>query len=423
MSYLDSVDSIEDEWTLDPEYIAELCDYLEKDNHEIRFFDPSDKPFSNSEDENDADQLNLISGSEILINELCTERNRWRIWRKHNLEKGDLSLEFLVYCDGEYCRIFLESGSSNIYDIDQGKIEKLKSGIALSFLLDGNRICLACNQQMPNNLQLLYEHLFHVDHLNKLDQLIMEDHDFDEFEDQFSNLFLAKEFMAEVTDDVTFCFACMIDIDINTGNNVIRNHIETDDHKVKSEEQKELNQEICNTFVEQLSNAWYIVQRFWCQLCNQRFEHDIHFAKHLNMHQHFQMVKKIQREGNEILKDVCITCGSMSMGKPDTYTKHCDDKMHKYLLRSKDYVVPEMKEPAKNLLKNVEEIAESLVLESDAATFSEEKFGLVLRHLEEAVKLDYPEAKAYAFGSRVSNLAFSNSNFDIFLDCGKNFYD
>ena len=375
----------------------------------------SRKPRSDTS-EDDANELNSNFEFDNLFKELCPERKRKIRRRNTDFKK---KVESTPHFNEEYCRVFLESGSSNIFDIDQERIEQLKCGIALLFLLNDKRVCLACNQQMPNDLQLLYEHLFNVTHLRKLDQLIIDDLAFEQFRDQFSNLALAKEFMIEVNDDVLFCFAC--ETKINNDDNIIRNHVENDDHKVKSEKQKELTQEICNTFVEQLNNAWYIVQRFWCQLCNMRFEYDTDFAEHLKGTKHTKMVQEMASKKIEIWNDVCIPCGCMSMGEPDTYTKHCDDKMHKYLVRTKDYAVPEMLIPAKNLLNNVEEIAESLVLESDAVTFLEEKFGLVLRHLEEAVKLHYPEAKAYAFGSRVSNLAFPDSDLDIFLDCGKNF--
>lgn len=396
----------------------EMISHLESDGHKIRLYDLSAKPDSKTGNvnQNQVDlQINLVSGSKTILDELCSEMIRRP--RRPNTDLNNKN-KFTPHFSEEYSKMFLEMGPSNIFNVDQRKMEILKSGIELSFLLNDERLCLVCNQRMPNNLQNLYEHLLNVDHIRKLDQLVINDLEFEYFRDQFSDLALAKEFMIEVNDDVAFCFPCKVEIE--NDDNAIKNHVEKyENHRVESQEQKELTQDIFKKFTEQHNNFWYIVQRFWCQVCNSKFEYDIDFVEHIEGKKHVREVKKLVAKGMDISYDVCIPCASMSMGLPDTYTKHCEDKMHKYLSKSKDYAVPEMIKPAMNLLNNVEETAESLVLESNAAQFVEKKIGLVLKCLEEIVKSHYPEAKAYVFGSRASYLAFSGSDVDIFLDCGK----
>ncbi|XP_033216578.1 uncharacterized protein LOC117172598 isoform X2 [Belonocnema kinseyi] len=395
----------------------EMISHLESDGHKTRLVDVSEKSGSKIENSNEkqADlQINLVSGSKTILDELCSEMIRRP--RKPNSDLKN-KIKITPHFSEEYSKMFLEKGSSNIFNVDQRKMKILKSGIELSFLLHDERLCLVCNQRMPNNQQSLYEHLLNVDHIRKLDQLVINDLEFEHFRDQFSDLALAKEFLIEVNDDVAFCFPCKVEIE--NDDNAIKNHVERDEnHRVECQEQKELTQDIFKKFIEQHNNFWYIVQRFWCQVCNAKFEYDIDFVEHIEGKKHVREFKKLLAKEVDICYDVCIPCASMSMGLPDTYTKHCEDKMHKYLVKSQDYAVPEMIKPAMNLLNNVEETAESLVLESNAAQFSEKKIGLVLKRLEELVKSHYPEAKAYVFGSRASYLAFSGSDVDIFLDCG-----
>lgn len=43
----------------------------------------------------------------------------------------------------------------------------------------------------------------------------------------------------------------------------------------------------------------------------------------------------------------------------------------------------------------------------------------VYKTLSKALQSTYPDCKCYPFGSRYSGLTLDNSDFDIFLDCGK----
>ena len=389
-----------------------MTNHLESVEHKNRLSDHSGKACNISQTQNLFDSL---PGSKTIVDELCSEMTRRPRRPDNDIKKKN---KVKIYFDSNYSRIFLELGESNIFNVDQDKLLKLKLGTELAFLLDNERLCLACYQKIPNNLQLLYEHFLNVHHIRKLDKLLQEDFEFENFRDQFSDLALAKEFMKEVDDTVVFCFAC--NCKVSNNDNIIREHANNNKkHKIKSFEHKQQIEEIHKAFTEQLHNAWYIVQRFSCQLCNMKFELDIDFAEHLGGKKHLSQLNKLFSKGNKFCYDLCIPCASMSLGISDTYTMHCEDKMHKYLVKSKDYSVSEMIKPARSLLSNVEEIAKTLVPESDAATSMGGKIDLLLKSLEQTVKSYYPEAMAYLFGSRASNLAFFESDVDVFLDCGK----
>lgn len=359
--------------------------------------------------------LESLPESKTIVNELCSEMIKKPRKENNNEEKQNRNT---FHFDRGYSKKFLEIGPSNIFNVTQEKIDNLQLGVTSLLQIEEYQFCLICYLKIPNSSQLIFEHLFNVTHIHKLDALIESDHHFKNFPDQFSDFTLVKKFMKEVNSDVAFCFAC--NKEVSNVDNVIRKHVDSDaNHLLKSRSQRRLNLKLFNIFLDQLNNSWYTVQRFSCQLCNKKFEYEIDFAEHLKTKKH---TKKIVSEKSKVGFDICLPCASISVGTPDSYTMHCDDKMHKYLVKSKDYEVLEINKSAVNLLNDFEETSEHLIHQSDAATDSEEHIRTLSKSVEETVTSIYPRAKAYVFGSRASHLAFSDSDVDIFLDCGKKMF-
>ena len=74
-----------------------------------------------------------------------------------------------------------------------------------------------------------------------------------------------------------------------------------------------------------------------------------------------------------------------------------------------------------NLLKDSSSKIARLILESNK-TEKQEKTTRLLKSIEATISNAYPNAKAYAFGSRISYLGFPESDLDVFLDCEKTYY-
>ena len=80
-------------------------------------------------------------------------------------------------------------------------------------------------------------------------------------------------------------------------------------------------------------------------------------------------------------------------------------------------IVKQLPYPAINLLRNVKQNINNYINLSDKVALNEEIHEELLKCIEMTVKLTYPNAKAYAFGSRATLSAFPDSDIDIFLDC------
>ncbi|XP_051158491.1 uncharacterized protein LOC127279891 isoform X3 [Leptopilina boulardi] len=385
-----------------------MIDHLSTVEHENQLLYTSNKSLEQS------NLSDCLPASKTIVDELCNQMIRKPKMdnKKHNRST--------IHFNSEYSKIFLEEGPFNIFNATQEKINYLLLGVTLLLQVEEDNFCLVCCIKVPNSLQNIFEHLFSLNHTYKLEKLMDGDREFKNFPVQFSDLALAKEFMKEVNNDITFCFACNKDV-INN-DSIIKKHIDSEvNHLVKAQSQKQLNLEHFNTFLDQLNNCWYIVQRFSCQLCNMKSEYEIDFAEHLQSKKHSIQLKKMIKKGDKVSFDVCLPCASICYGNSDTYTKHCDNTMHKYLVKSKDYEVVEMNKSAVNLLNNFKEISESLLHQSDAATASEKHIRLLSKFIEQTVASQYPGARAYVFGSRAAHLAFNNSDVDVFLDCGNGY--
>ncbi|XP_043473261.1 uncharacterized protein LOC122505586 isoform X2 [Leptopilina heterotoma] len=357
--------------------------------------------------------LENVPATKTIVEELCNQMIRKQRKPKEENKKENRNSHFF---NNEYRRKFLELGPFNIYKTPQEKINYLQLGTTLLFTVEEEILCLVCFLKIPNCLQNIFEHVFNVNHINKLEKLIDSDLKFKNCPNQFSDLALAKEFMKEFSNDCAFCFAC--NKDVVNDEKKIRKHISEANHSVKSKSQRQFNFDLCSKFLEQLNNCWYVVQRFSCHLCGMKSEFEIDFSEHLLSNKHLTKRNKVLEKGDKVAFDVCFPCASICFGTCDTYTMHCDHKMHKYFVKSKDYEVVKMNRFAVNLLHDFQEVSESLLRQSDAETESEEKILLLSKSVEQTVSSKYPGAKAYVFGSRTAHLAFSNSDVDIFLDCG-----
>ncbi|XP_076752625.1 uncharacterized protein LOC143424454 [Xylocopa sonorina] len=283
--------------------------------------------------------------------------------------------------------------------IVQHKLESIKINLRFVILLNKyNFCCLACNERISRDTYLLYEHICIESHKMKVRSMKKSTN----FE-IVKNPYLQKRKYKEK------CFLCRQWITNSTIN--ITKHINSLSHISTCEITK-----VSNSISEDLSNLWYNIQRFGCVLCLQTFNQKMLFIKHV-VSEHSQILFK-----HNYVINFCIPCTTLWLDNKDSYTEHCNHITHKYLIRSKDFMVEKLPESIKHILKLVDDHSNSLFEQSQAILLNDNKQQEIKQSLESILKQIFPSIQVFVFGSRVTGLGLETSDIDIYLDCG-NTYD
>ncbi|XP_044013874.1 uncharacterized protein LOC122856247 [Aphidius gifuensis] len=307
------------------------------------------------------------------------------------------------------------SKNLNIYEIDNDKIENIKKGITLSMTLDENNIwCFICNEKVKNSLQTFNEHICSRLHERNYEQLMEQHEQYETFNDQLSNFDLAIQYIYEISNSTVQCLPC--DIMIMNKSEMIKNHIDTKNHQDKTNTYDKNKNNIYKSIHSMSNPYFYNCQVYWCVICGAKFHNEIEFREHLDKKKHR---KKVEEYSHKLIFDYCPTCAVLWYGFPQTFSYHCEGKMHKYHKKDKHFFINELPSVIINdMLVNPDYYADKLVsLIDNFAENERKKEKLVLKDLTNTIKNKYPQAQHYIFGSRLIGLAFENSDIDIYLDC------
>ncbi|XP_011307593.1 uncharacterized protein [Fopius arisanus] len=334
-------------------------------------------------------------------------------------ERWRESLQTVVESPSEFSTKPLDiaiAGGVNIYEMDRHKIEDINLGVLLSISIDKDRIyCLVCQKSLNNLLQIFYEHLCSVTHLDRLQEMIEDHRKFRDYPDQLSDLALAGEYMEEISGDIVRCHACGISV----GNDSVElhHHINDPTHIEKYSSLEAIAKDWFKALYSRMEANFYNTLIYWCVPCEKMYSVESEFQVHLKRKEH---KSKIEIFKNAItIFDYCAPCGTLWYGFLHTFHYHSICKIHKYQIMSNgNYVVDKMPYLAERLLRAPERNIEEILIKVETRRIDDSKSenGLI-RDLERISKEKYPRVKAYPFGSRISGLAGRNSNFDIFLDC------
>ncbi|XP_058798400.1 uncharacterized protein LOC131668334 [Phymastichus coffea] len=340
---------------------------------------------------------------------------------KNDKSSAAIHTKNLINFSQRYVKLCVESGKENIFRISPERLELLELGIYLTFPYKSGRGCIPCGCEVSNDPQLLYEHLRTEKHEQNLLEMEENNEFFENYDDQFSDLKLAKQYMYEDSDEWVKCFAC--DINVENCDRNLYNHINSEFHTNNCQPWINSANDIFQIFNNMFKNLWYYIEKFFCNICCNHFIFEVDYARHLESPQHLKEVESRILKKQNLQFDYCIICSYFWYARSDQYKIHCNKDSHKYILKSRDFTVPNMPDSAKTILTSVEKTVNDLILESNeiSATDGDVEKQL-LESVEEVVKFKYPKAKAYLFGSRISHLGIKDSDLDIYLDC-KNQYE
>ncbi|KAK9298398.1 hypothetical protein QLX08_008202 [Tetragonisca angustula] len=308
------------------------------------------------------------------------------------------SLNILERLNKLYTKKYLKI-EEKMYTV-QEKLNNIKINLRLIMPHDSTHFyCLACNQKVPEELYFVYEHICLQQHKMQVNQ-IRKDINCDK---------LSGQYMKEISKYEVKCYPCgnFVKNDIS----YFTSHIKKKCHREKHEKLTKVIDAIFDSISQDVNNLWYSIQRFCCALCSERFDYKIEFVKHINK-QHSPLLE-------DQIFDFCIPCTVLWLGKKDCYTEHCNDKIHKYLLRSKDFMIEDFPDSIKEILIQVDKV--SNVLFQQSQDLSDSVSQEVKQSLQNSLKSVYPTIKAFVFGSRVTGLAFIDSDIDIYLDCNNTY--
>ncbi|XP_043590848.1 uncharacterized protein LOC122571314 isoform X1 [Bombus pyrosoma] len=294
-----------------------------------------------------------------------------------------------------YTERYLEI-EEKIYNVQQ-KLESIKINLELIMPYDRTYLyCLACNEKVSKELYLLYEHTCLQRHRTQVNQIKKD----------INSYVLSRQYIRKLPNSSLKCYACKNPISNDRDN--INLHIQSSIHKKRYKESAEVIDAIFDSISQDIKNLWYNIQRFCCVLCKQNFGFKLEFIMHINA-KHSKIL-------NDQIFDFCIPCTTLWLSNRDSYTEHCNDILHKYLLKSQDFMIEDFPDDMKGMLTQIDEVSDILFQQTQVLlddNISQE----VKQSLENSVKLYFPTVKGFIFGSRVTGLGFPNSDIDIYLDC------
>nr|XP_034183525.1 uncharacterized protein LOC117605860 isoform X1 [Osmia lignaria] len=335
------------------------------------------------------------------INEQITKLLQVSPFKSNSSEKhGHKGQRLVKRLNKVYCEEFLEI-EEKMYTLDKKKLNNMELNFKPFMPYSSkNFYCLACNNTVSKELDLLYEHACLDAHKFKLNT-IKEDKDSEK---------LIKQYMQKISEDSIKCHICKSCIKNDTDN--IDAHINDKMHKKKCETFCAVIDNAFNSITQNLTNLWYSIQKFSCVPCQKSFNYKLEFIEHIATH---------TKDSTKEIFDFCIPCATLWLDTKNCYTEHCNDPVHKYLIKSKDFMVEDLPECIKKLLDQVDEISDVL-FEQTQILMNDTIQKEVTQSLENTLKSFYPSIKAFLFGSRITGLGSVNSDIDIYLDCGNTYY-
>jgi len=303
-----------------------------------------------------------------------------------------------------YCKDFLDF-EEIMFVCNYEKLERIKSNLQFFFPLSDKILCLICENLQLCNVQAIYEHINSEKHIIKFNML----HENEE------HLELLKQ-LVKIQPAYTKCFACDIHTFQSRKTNIdFKNHINTSSHKNNC---NQLRNQI-ELILKEFQNLWYSIQYFACVDCNKKFRIKIKFMEHLNGKH-----KEIIRNETNSKFDFCLTCATLWYKTSDikdihiNYEQHCQLQMHQYLKKSNDFAITPLPQTLQKLLRNVNEISANLFQLSKKVLNDPKVTQLTdaLKHIFGTCQLP---VEVFMFGSRVTGLALTNSDIDIYLNFGK----
>ncbi|XP_076282385.1 uncharacterized protein LOC143209937 isoform X2 [Lasioglossum baleicum] len=303
-----------------------------------------------------------------------------------------------------------------MYTLSKKKIDEIKLYFKFFILCDKHIYCMVCKTTVPKNLYLLYEHtrlLLHranveIENNTFIEQYIKINMPKDEKESTQQS---TEENSKKAAEIAATCQVCKIPIkDVAT----IMLHIKRLVHKQNHEKNDDFVNFTVDSILKNFNDLYYNIQRFTCVKCSIKFTYKMEFLEHI-----YQSHNNILQKKNYMF-DFCIPCATLWFSKFDSYEGHCNDIVHKYLLKSNDFMVEEVPKRIINMLKQVDGMMQLLLKETKRVTedhVQEE----VRKSLEMKAKLCYSQAKAFLFGSRYIGLGFTNCDIDIYIDTGNKY--
>lgn len=266
-----------------------------------------------------------------------------------------------------------------------------------------NLFCLVCNNLVSNEFAALYEHVSFEEHRMMVNEMTK-----DERSEKLLRQYI-KETKGLNTETIRKCFACNVP---NISN--VDKHIKSNSHKMNQEKVVKMTDEIFTYASQSICDLWYNVQRFGCALCKERFNYKMNFLQHIVGKHSYVSLKDIEF-------DFCIPCTTLWLAVKNSYAEHCKGKVHKYLVKHKDFMIGSLPKNVEELLRHVDYVTESL-LENTKTLLNDNIQDEIIKPLESSLRDDFPKVKAYLFGSRMAGLATVNSDVDIYIDCGNTYY-
>ncbi|XP_076662223.1 uncharacterized protein LOC143365703 [Halictus rubicundus] len=302
-----------------------------------------------------------------------------------------------------------------MYTLTEEKINEIKLYFKFFIHHDTHVYCIPCKTNVSKDLYVLYQHTRLFSHKEKVkiqtnnntitEQYVRIDILKDEKESNQESSKKAKK--------VVTCEVCKVPI--KNVNNIMP-HIRCIEHKQNHTKNNDFVHITVDYILKDFSDLYYSIQRFTCVECKKGIRYKIEFLEHI-----CQSHKDVLKKGNYMF-DFCIPCATLWFSKSDEYEGHCNDIVHKYLLKSNDFMVETLPKCIRDMLTQIVHTIKILLKETASST--EDRVQEEVREsLETKAKLYYSKAKAFLFGSRLIGLGFTNSDIDIYIDSGNNYYE
>lgn len=345
---------------------------------------------------------------------------------KDEMDKHHLRIRYLDYMRQESADNYLQSENTQMYLVSRDVMALIRTSCRLLIKTsDGKWHCLICREEVEANgapeEYELYTHIRSKIHCSNLWDMEQDNEKFKDYPDQFSDLRLAEKGITEIDDDNVQCFAC--NLIIKNDDEILMQHIKFQpSHLSREAELKNIfygiYDKICAIIAPCWNDVWHM---YYCTICNKKFKYDFDFQRHLSHQEHQKKLMQVEKKNVTVAYDSCVLCGVLWMGSLDVYGKHCLYKEHKFAMQNAEYLMNRLPASVETLLDTLRSTVRELtdksnMLRSPSTCQIHQK---LIDDLERDVKSDFPHARAYMFGSRVTCLGSLESDIDIFLDCRK----
>lgn len=289
-----------------------------------------------------------------------------------------------------------------MYAICEERLNNIKANLRLIMPYKKKFYCMVCNEKLSEDLHLLYEHVCLDFHKTNERECVRRD---------VNCVKLFGQYIKEISIDSVKCYTCETRIQNDTDS--INIHVKNEWHRKRHKTFVKIMDGVFTSMSQDLNSLWYSIQRFSCTLCETNFNYKPEFIKHI--------IANHNQSCNARLFDFCIPCATLWLSEGNCYAQHCSDIVHKYLVRSQDFMVEDHPECMKDILTQVDEFSDILFKKTDILS-NERVLQEVKGSLESILKSSFPSIEAFLFGSRVTGLGFASSDIDIYLDCGRYIY-